>query len=197
MQGRIHYYEGYDITDVVLPTRLMGLMGVKALFLTNASAGSTPTTARVNSCSSPTTSPTSSPPPLIGPNIDELGTRFPDMTDLYSARLREVVRGAAKELAIPLREGVYVQLTGPNFETPAEVRMCRILGGDAVGMSTAVEAVAAPPHGDRNLRHLARHQPRRGLSLSPSPTSRCRRPPTARPRSLNSSSPRRSGGSPR
>lgn len=65
------------------------------------------------------------------------------MTDLYSARLRKVVRGAAKELAIPLREGVYVQLTGPNFETPAEVRMCRILGGDAVGMSTAVEAVAA------------------------------------------------------
>lgn len=143
MQGRVHYYEGYDINDVVLPTRLMGLMGVKALFLTNASGGLNPDYGPGEFMLISDHIADFVPSPLIGPNIDELGTRFPDMTGLYSSRLREVIRGAAKDLSIPLREGVYVQLSGPNFETPAEVRMCRILGGDAVGMSTAVEAVAA------------------------------------------------------
>ena len=96
MQGRIHYYEGYDITDVVLPTRLMGLMGVKALFLTNASGGLNPDYGPGEFMLISDHIADFVPSPLIGPNIDELGTRFPDMTDLYSARLRKVVRGVSK-----------------------------------------------------------------------------------------------------
>ena len=83
------------------------------------------------------------PSPLIGPNIDELGVRFPDMSDIYKKDLQSIIRKAAGELGIGLQEGVYIQLTGPNFETPTEVKMCRILGADAAGMSTAAEAVAA------------------------------------------------------
>lgn len=83
------------------------------------------------------------PSPLIGPNMDEIGTRFPDMSEVYSKRLQDIVKKSADECGINLKEGVYVQLTGPNYETPAEIRMCRILGGDAVGMSTACEAMAA------------------------------------------------------
>ena len=83
------------------------------------------------------------PSPLIGPNIDELGPRFCDMSEIYDKDLQEIIRETAKELGISIKEGVYVQLTGPNFETPHEVKMCRILGGDAVGMSTACEAIAA------------------------------------------------------
>ena len=86
---------------------------------------------------------TAIPSPLIGANIDELGERFPDMSEVYSRRMREIVKEKADKLGIKLREGVYVQLTGPQYETPAEVRMCKILGGDAVGMSTACEALAA------------------------------------------------------
>lgn len=83
------------------------------------------------------------PSPLIGPNIDELGTRFPDMSDIYKRELQEIIRNTAKELGIKLQEGVYIQLSGPNYETPTEVKMCRALGADAAGMSTAAEAVAA------------------------------------------------------
>ena len=83
------------------------------------------------------------PSPLIGPNLDELGVRFPDMSQVYDKGLMEIIRKTAEKLCIPLQEGTYIQLTGPNFETPAEVRMCRILGADAVGMSTACEAIAA------------------------------------------------------
>lgn len=83
------------------------------------------------------------PSPLIGANLEELGPRFPDMSQVYSLRMQEIIRDTAKEMGIPLREGVYVQLTGPNYETPAEIRMCRNWGGDAVGMSTACEAMAA------------------------------------------------------
>ena len=86
---------------------------------------------------------TAIPSPLIGANIDELGERFPDMSEVYSRRMREIVKEKADKLGIKLREGVYVQLTGPQYETPAEVRMCKILGGDAVGMSTACEGIAA------------------------------------------------------
>ena len=143
MQGRVHYYEGYSMQDVVLPTRLMGRMGAKVLFLTNAAGG-------VNYGFSAgdfmmITDQISSlvPSPLIGPNEDALGVRFPDMSNIYKKELQVLIREAAKELEIPLQEGVYLQLTGPNFETPAEVRMCRTLGADAVGMSTACEAVAA------------------------------------------------------
>jgi len=143
MQGRVHFYEGYPMTDVVLPTRLMGLMGAKTLFLTNASGG-------VNKEFKPGDFmllkdhiATFVPSPLIGTNIGELGTRFPDMSDIYRKELRSVIKEAAKEEGIELQEGIYLQLTGPAYESPAEVQMCRILGADAVGMSTACEALAA------------------------------------------------------
>lgn len=143
MQGRVHYYEGYPMSDVVLPTRLMGLLGIKKLVLTNAAGG-------INTGFHPGDFmmitdhiTTGIPSPFIGKNLDELGARFPDMSEVYSRRLQQVIRNAAKECGIPLQEGVYVQLTGPNYETPAEIRMCRIWGGDAVGMSTACEAMAA------------------------------------------------------
>ena len=143
MQGRVHYYEGYPMSDVVLPTRLMGLLGAKKLILTNAAGG-------INEAFRPGDFmmltdhiATGVPSPLIGPNLDELGPRFPDMSEVYSYRIQDVIRNAASECGIELKEGVYVQLTGPNYETPAEVRMCKIWGGDAVGMSTACEAMAA------------------------------------------------------
>lgn len=143
MQGRVHFYEGYPMTDVVLPTRLMGMLGAKKLILTNAAGG-------VNFDFKPgdfmliTDHITVAvPSPLIGQNIEELGVRFPDMSEVYSVRMRDVVKRIAGDMGIKLQEGVYMQLTGPAYETPAEVRLARILGGDAVGMSTACEAMAA------------------------------------------------------
>lgn len=143
MQGRVHFYEGYPMSDVVLPTRLMKLMGAKVLFLTNASGGvnfdfNAGDFMLINDQISNFV-----PSPLIGPNIDELGTRFPDMSEIYDKDLRDIIKATAKELDIKLQEGVYIQLKGPNFESPAEIRMCRTLGADAVGMSTACEAIAA------------------------------------------------------
>ena len=143
MKGRVHFYEGYDISDVVLPIRLMHMLGAEILFLTNAAGG-------INydfgagdlmliddhiSCFAPN--------PLIGKNIDELGTRFPDMSQVYDVDLQNIIVKTAKEHDIPLKKGVYAQLTGPSFETPAEIRMLRTLGADAVGMSTVVEAIVA------------------------------------------------------
>ena len=143
MQGRVHYYEGYPMSDVVLPTRLMGLMGAKKLILTNAAGGVNPSFKP--GCFMLLTDhiTTGVPSPLIGANLDELGPRFPDMSEVYSRRMRAVIKAEAEKLNIPLEEGVYVQFTGPAYETPAEVRMCRVWGGDAVGMSTACEALAA------------------------------------------------------
>lgn len=143
MQGRVHYYEGYPMTDVVLPTRLMKMMGAKVLFLTNASggirqgfhAGDFMLIRDHISCFVPS--------PLLGVNIEELGTRFPDMSHIYDEDLQMIVRKAACDLGINLKEGVYIQLTGPAYETPAEINMCRAMGADAVGMSTACEAQAA------------------------------------------------------
>lgn len=143
MQGRVHYYEGYDMSDVVLPTRLMRMMGAEVLFLTNASGGINYNYQAGDFMLIRDHILNFVPSPLIGPNIDELGTRFPDMSDVYDYKLRRIIKQTALEQNIPLQEGVYIQLTGPNFETPSEVRMCRILGADAVGMSTACEAVAA------------------------------------------------------
>lgn len=149
MKGRVHYYEGYSISDVVLPTRLMKLMGAEILFLTNASGGVNfdfkagdlmMITDHISSFA---------PNPLIGPNIEELGTRFPDMSTVYDKELQEILRKTAKEQNVPLKEGIYVQMTGPSFESPAEVRMIRTLGGDAVGMSTVVEAIVANHMGMR------------------------------------------------
>ena len=143
MQGRVHFYEGYSMTDVVLPTRLMGMLGAKKLILTNA-AGGVNTEFKPGDFMLLTDHITSMvPSPLIGRNIDELGVRFPDMSEVYSKRMRGILKETAKEMGIELQEGVYVQFTGPSYETPAEVRLARILGGDAVGMSTACEAMAA------------------------------------------------------
>lgn len=143
MKGRVHYYEGYPISDVVLPTRLMKMMGAEILFLTNASGGINPSYGAGSfmlikdhiSCFAPN--------PLIGENIEEFGVRFPDMSTVYDKELQSVIRKTAKERDIPLAEGIYAQLTGPSFESPAEIKMLRTLGADAVGMSTVVEAIAA------------------------------------------------------
>lgn len=143
MQGRVHYYEGYPMTDVVLPARLMKMMGAKVLFLTNAAGGLNYDFQAGDFMMITDHIMNFVPSPLIGPNIDELGVRFPDMSDIYKKDLQSIIRKAAGELGIGLQEGVYIQLTGPNFETPTEVKMCRILGADAAGMSTAAEAVAA------------------------------------------------------
>lgn len=143
MQGRVHYYEGYPMQDVVLPVRLMGMLGAKIVMLTNAAGG-------VNFDFHPgdlmlitDQITTAVPSPLIGPNIEELGVRFPDMSEVYNKELQDVIRKAGANTGVALKEGVYMQFTGPSYETPAEIRMCRTLGGDAAGMSTACEAMAA------------------------------------------------------
>lgn len=143
MQGRVHYYEGYSMEDVVLPIRLMHLLGAKTLFLTNAagglgdgfSCGDFMLITDHISCFVPN--------PLLGENEESFGPRFPDMSHIYTLALQDTIRQSAKALDIPLQEGVYLQLTGPSYETPAEIRMCKLLGASAVGMSTAVEAVTA------------------------------------------------------
>lgn len=143
MQGRVHYYEGYPMEDVVLPTRLMRMMGAEVLYLTNASGAANPSFSAGDFMLITDQIANFVPSPLIGRNIDELGTRFPDMHEIYDKDLRDVIKATAAELEIKLQEGVYIQLTGPNFESPSEVRMCRMLGADAIGMSTACEAIAA------------------------------------------------------
>ena len=143
MQGRVHYYEGYPMADVVLPIRLMGLMGAENLLLTNASGGINESYHAGDFMMITDHIAVGVPNPLIGRNIDQLGVRFPDMSHIYNMEMQRVICNAAEKLGIPLQKGVYVQLTGPSYETPAEIKMCRILGGDAVGMSTACEAVAA------------------------------------------------------
>ena len=143
MKGRVHYYEGYPVDKVVLPIRLMQRMGAKVLLLTNA-AGGVNTSYRPGDFVSISDHISSfMPSPLIGPNEDTFGVRFPDMSQVYSLRLRETLCECAQRLNIDLKEGVYVQLTGPNYETPAEIRMVSKLGADLVGMSTVIEAMAA------------------------------------------------------
>ena len=149
MQGRVHFYEGYDMHDVVLPTRLMGMLGAKVLFLTNAAGGMQKGMHAGDFMLIPGHISSFVPSPLVGPNIEELGTRFPDMSEVYKKDLQEIIRNTAKNCGIPLKEGVYVQTTGPNYETPEEIRMYRSLGADAVGMSTACEAMAANHMGMR------------------------------------------------
>jgi len=143
MKGRVHYYEGYDVTDVVLPTRLMKLLGAEILFLTNAAGGVNTSFHAGDLMLIKDHISVFAPNPLTGPNIDELGVRFPDMSKVYDRELQDIIRRTAKENNIFLQEGVYTQLTGPSFESPAEIRMLRTLGCDAVGMSTVVEAIAA------------------------------------------------------
>lgn len=143
MQGRVHYYEGYDMSDVVLPARLMKMMGAEVLFLTNAAGGIQLGMKAGDFMLIKDQIACFVPSPLRGANIDELGTRFPDMSQIYDPQLQKIVKKAAIDLGIDIKEGTYLQLSGPQFETPKEVAMCRTLGADAVGMSTACEAVAA------------------------------------------------------
>ena len=143
MKGRIHYYEGYPISDVVLPTRLMKMLGAEILFLTNASGGINPSFSAGDFMMLTDHVSVWAPNPLIGPNIDELGVRFPDMTHVYDTDLQKIIVDTAKANGINLKKGVYAQLTGPSFESPAEIKLLHKLGIDAVGMSTVVEAIAA------------------------------------------------------
>ena len=143
MKGRVHYYEGYPVDKVVLPIRLMQRMGAKVLLLTNAAGGVNPSYRPGDFVSISDHISSFMPSPLIGPNEDTFGVRFPDMSQVYSLRLRETLCECAQSLNIDLKEGVYVQLTGPNYETPAEIRMVSKLGADLVGMSTVIEAMAA------------------------------------------------------
>ncbi len=149
MQGRVHFYEGYPISDVVLPTRLMKLMGAEILFLTNASGGINQSFGAGDFMLLTDHISLFAPNPLIGPNIDEIGTRFPDMSAVYDKGLRDLILKTASDLDIPIRQGVYAQLTGPSFESPAEIRLLSGLSVDAVGMSTVVEAIAANHMGMR------------------------------------------------
>lgn len=143
MQGRVHFYEGYAMNEVVLPIRAMHGLGAKKLILTNAAGGMKRGFEAGDLMLITDHISTFVPSPLIGANIDELGPRFPDMTEVYDKDLREVVRQVAAEQEISIQEGVYAQLSGPNYETPAEIRMLQGFGVDAVGMSTVCEAMVA------------------------------------------------------
>lgn len=149
MKGRVHFYEGYDISDVVLPARVMKKLGAEILFLTNAAGGINYTFDCGDLMLITDHISVFVRNPLIGPNIDEFGTRFPDMSCVYDKELRNIILETAVENKIPLKQGVYTQVTGPSFESPAEIRMLRTLGSDAVGMSTVVEAIAARHMGMR------------------------------------------------
>lgn len=151
LQGRFHYYEGYELADVTLPIRTFGALGIKQLILTNAAGGVNPEfkqgslmliSDHINLMLSS---------PLRGPHDERLGARFPDMTEVYSKAYRQLAQACAAEMNLSLHEGVYLALQGPNYETPAEVRMARLLGGDAVGMSTVPEAIVARQMGMKIL----------------------------------------------
>lgn len=143
MQGRLHTYEGWSFADAAYPVGLMRLLGADTLVVTNA-AGAVNTAFSAGDIMLITDHiKLFGASPLTGPNIDQLGPRFPDMSHVYTPALQEIARQAAEELGIPLRRGVYMFFPGPQYETPAEVRAARILGADAVGMSTVPEAIAA------------------------------------------------------
>lgn len=147
MQGRFHFYEGYSLDAVTFPVRVMAAIGVKTLLVTNAAGG-------VNTDFQPGDLMIitdhlnlTSQNPLIGPNNAQLGARFPDMSEAYTKALIQVAQTVAQEQDLAIREGIYAGLTGPSYETPAEIRMLRILGADAVGMSTVPEVIAARHNG--------------------------------------------------
>jgi purine-nucleoside phosphorylase len=146
MQGRVHLYEGHPVEKVVQGVRAMARLGVRTVLLTNAAGGLEPSWAAGDLMSVTDHINLSGVSPLVGPNDDALGPRFPDMSTAYDLELRAALRDVARDAGIPLREGVYACLLGPSYETPAEVRMVRMLGAQAVGMSTAHEVIA--------LRHM-------------------------------------------
>jgi purine-nucleoside phosphorylase len=143
LSGRVHYYEGHDLATVVFATRVMARLGVGRLILTNAAGGINTAFAQgalmiiddhINMLGSS---------PLMGPNDDRFGVRFPDMSEVYSARLRAIADAAAAARGVPVSHGIYVAVHGPSYETPAEIRFFRTMGADAIGMSTVPEAIAA------------------------------------------------------
>lgn len=143
MQGRVHHYEGFSTTEVVRPTRLIKMMGANTLFLSNA-AGGMNNDYKIGDLMIITDHISFFvKSPLMGENIDELGPRFPDVSKIYTKEYVELIRNVAKEQGVSLREGVYTQISGPAYETPAEVRLLHMIKTDAVGMSTVVEATAA------------------------------------------------------
>lgn len=151
MAGRVHLYEGYTSAEVVFPIRLFRQLGVETLIVTNAAGG---VNARFSSGALMLITDhinLTGHNPLLGPNDDRFGVRFPDMTETYDPELRALAQRAAAATGVELSEGVYLGLLGPTYETPAEVRMVRLLGGDAVGMSTVLEAIAAHHMGMRVL----------------------------------------------
>ena len=143
MQGRIHYYEGLPQQQITLPIRVLAALGVKTVVLTNACGGVNLQFAPGDLMLIRDHINFSGANPLIGPNLDAFGPRFPDMSDLYTASVRAAIREKAREAGIFLQEGVYAMYSGPNYETPAEIRMFRALGADTVGMSTVPEALVA------------------------------------------------------
>lgn len=154
MQGRVHFYEGYPIQQVVFPVRVMKVMGVKTLFVTNAAGGLNPAyrpgdlmliSDHINLIGMTGSNP------LFGPNDPTLGPRFPDMSQAYDPELRHAARQVAQDEGIPLHEGVYAGLAGPSFETPADIHFLRLIGADAVGMSTVPEVIVARHGGMRVL----------------------------------------------
>jgi purine-nucleoside phosphorylase len=154
MQGRVHYYEGYSMSQVTFPIRLMQLLGIEIVILTNAAGGLNTSfvagdvmliTDHINLIGM------AGQNPLRGPNDDTLGTRFPDMSEAYDARLRATALKVAAENQIDLKQGVYICLAGPSFESPADIRLLRLIGADAVGMSTVPETVVARHAGLRVL----------------------------------------------
>ncbi len=143
MQGRVHLYEGYSPQQVAFPMRVFGRMGVRAVILTNAAGGINLTYKQGALVALSDHINLQGTHPLVGPNDDRLGLRFPDMTHAYDKSYRAIAREEARKLDIPLQEGVYAALLGPSYETPAEIRYLRTIGADLVGMSTALEVIAA------------------------------------------------------
>lgn len=142
MQGRFHYYEGYDMQEVTFPIRVMKQMGIKLLIVSNASGGMNPDF-KIGDIMLITDHINLMPNPLVGKNEETFGDRFPDMSEAYDRNILNEARAIAKKLSIKLQEGVYAGVTGPTFETPAEYRYFRIIGADAVGMSTVPEVIVA------------------------------------------------------
>lgn len=151
MQGRFHYYEGYPMEQVVRPVRMMARLGVKTIIVTNAAGGVNESFSAGDLMLIADHINMFGTNPLIGPNEEQFGVRFPDMTDAYDQQLRSLAREVAEEQGLALPEGVYVGVSGPSFETPAEIRAFRALGADAVGMSTVPEVIAARHLGVRVL----------------------------------------------
>ncbi|MBQ2882113.1 MAG: purine-nucleoside phosphorylase [Clostridia bacterium] len=143
MQGRVHYYEGYSMQEVVKPIRLLKMLGVEKLILTNSAGGINDKFEPGNLMMISGHISSFVPSPLLGKNEDLFGTRFPDMSNVYNKELQKIVSKSALEENIEIQKGIYLQTTGPQYETPEEIRMFKLFGADAVGMSTVCEAIAA------------------------------------------------------